>query len=328
MGGFTPTAAAVRIDFFDPKTGLATAGPEVRTLTGSVAVGVGVAALGNDLLIVGGVDSGLPLTEAWLYDSAAARLRPVGPLPIALSSPTVVALDANRALVVGGKTFLDAASKTVKRSTDVFLFERKPTGASCAAPVECRTFACSGGKCVDSCTTDDECLGDTFCDAGKCAAAHVSGTKCKRARQCASTFCVDDFCCSEARSCAPYACALVGCKTACTSNEDCSVGSACNAGKCVAGSGATCTKDLLISVGKDGTPTACQPYFCDNGTGQCRVVCSADGDCIKGYVCSSARVCTTPSPPASEGGCTIGNASGAPLALLALASFIARRRRR
>jgi len=127
---------------------------------------------------------------------------------------------------------------------------------------------------------------------------------------------------SDPRPCTPYACdatASSGCKSACTSADDCAEGFACEGGACI--QGARCSEDGVSSIAKTGEATSCLPFKCGTD-GNCLKACASSADCASGTVCdTSLKACIVSTTTADDGGgCAMGtrsSPSGA-LALFAL----------
>lgn len=317
MGALPETSSA---EVFDPKSSTWTAAAPMRVArTGFSAAGL---PSGRALVAGSTVATATPPaiethTLVELYDPVLNAWLLVGPSAVPRTGASVTSLGDGRAVLIGGGERIYGASSALAE-----IFEQRATGAACTAAAQCVGNACVDGKCADTCTNDASCTEGSYCLSGKCLAAKTNGSTCDNARQCASALCIDGGCCSESRSCAPYRCGVTGCKVSCTSNVDCAPGATCSGGNCVGGSGSTCTDDKKISVGKDGKPASCAPYLCDDGTGQCRTVCTSTADCIAGFECSSTRICEVPSKSSDDGGCAVGAAprgwSVAPLGLVLL----------
>jgi hypothetical protein len=88
----------------------------------------------------------------------------------------------------------------------------------------CAPFACAGTKCASKCTTDDDCSKGNRCDVGtgKC----VSNGACDGDHKVLG---VD----GTTTDCAPYKCGDEGCKTGCTSSDECAAPAICDGNKCV-----------------------------------------------------------------------------------------------
>jgi cysteine-rich repeat protein len=140
----------------------------------------------------------------------------------------------------------------------------RPAGSS-GAPA-CAPFVCNGTgtACPTSCSTNADCIGDYFCEAGTCTTKRDIGQACTGSLQCASGFCVDGYCCNS--SC----------------NGDCD---ACD----VPGSYGSCA---LRPAGTQGQPS-CSPYLCDGTKAVCPTTCTSEAGCIERSSCDPATsTCT------------------------------------
>lgn len=218
---------------------------------------------------------------------------------------------------------------------------KRPNGALCAAPKECRSGMCVDGVCCDSlCTAQCEacnvvglegtcaaaygaprgdrpkCPGDAAC-GGHCGGVDRKAcTYPEAARTCAPTTCRagvrTDHACDGAGACvakitpcAPFACADSSmCHARCTTETDCAPGFVCEDEQCVRPKQPpACTDDLRSLVDENGRTLPCAPYVCDLATATCKLACEAPRDCQEGWVCSSSVCTTPPAPVQDEGGC-------------------------
>ncbi|MGZ3452624.1 MAG: hypothetical protein ACXVEF_23650 [Polyangiales bacterium] len=194
---------------------------------------------------------------------------------------------------------------------------KKADGEACTRGPECATNDCVKGTCGISCTDDAKCGGSTYCDGTRCTKRLSNGTACERAPMCLTAFCIDGFCCSDNRSCAPYVCGDTGCKTSCV-DTDCAPGNVCEGGKCIPGTGASCSKDGLSSIGKDGAVTSCGAYRC-RSDGICNPSCTSSTDCAPGFVCNAGnKSCEGGAADDAGGGCQMGSRSEPSLPLIGL----------
>ncbi len=94
-----------------------------------------------------------------------------------------------------------------------------------ASTKACAPFGCTGERCSESCTTDEECANGNRCDAttGKC----VSNGTCDGD----NTVIGAD---GTKTDCAPFKCDDGGCKTTCTSSDECAAPAICDGTRCVA----------------------------------------------------------------------------------------------
>jgi hypothetical protein len=209
-------------------------------------------------------------------------------------------------------TCADGVEATAGRCTGV--------AATCpdSPPRDCGAYVCGPSTCLDRCATNDDCAGGRFCVAGVCTGLRSNGEPCRRPGECASSFCVDGFCCESrcggqceacgeaghegecvAASGAPRgdraACATDGsaCGGACDGarRDACAFPGAetgCRDGSCFLGTAtlaATCD-------GRGACPPEetqdCAPFLC--GVDACAGDCTADADCGDGSFCR-AGVC-------------------------------------
>jgi len=214
---------------------------------------------------------------------------------------------------------------------------------------------CKGGACATTCSTDDECNPDYYCDGAACQPRKPLGVLCqpsKAGRDCASNICADGVCCEQkcdspceacnvkdreggcapvgegppprdANACSPYACGVAGCRSTCTKNSHCAPAFRCSGGVCTPRGARECAPNGLGSVDTSGITTSCGSYRCGSD-GSCKSSCVGTGDCAPDFVCDlAARACRPASVPPSEGGCAAGGAGTAPRSGLALALFLA-----
>lgn len=182
----------------------------------------------------------------------------------------------------------------------------------------CEAPSCDG-------TVRDKCIGrpggDTLCQEKSCKdGVEKPEARCDGKGACAA---------AAPRSCAPYACALDGCRDKCAGNADCTAPATCDvaSGKCV--NAGRCDSDGFTGVSGDGaTRKDCRPFKCD-ADGTCKGSCSKSEDCVAPALCDAVTgKCAPPDPtPATDdsGGCAHGqggagasSALGVALALLAL----------
>lgn len=180
----------------------------------------------------------------------------------------------------------------------------------------CDPQLCSGGQCA-ACTTDAGCIPGHFCAAGTCNPKLADGQTCSGANQCASSFCVDGFCCNTQCSGLCSACSVqkkgqgndgdcgsivVGTDPddECAVGAECQTNGACNgSGACqlqVAGSpcaGTVCVAGDVFDKQCNGTgacvtgglSTSCAPYLCASGA--CTGPCTSNSDCVSGHFCDA-----------------------------------------
>ncbi len=192
-------------------------------------------------------------------------------------------------------------------------------GTSCF-PAACSAGACVGGDGGAGCTTDPDCSGSAYCDAGSCVQKHPDGDACTAARECANAHCVDGYCCNTACDGQCEACDVGGSVGTCSGVTGAPHGSRA---ACPAATGSDpCTaracdpnKSLSDCAGYAGTAVSCRAQSCSggietfgascDGSGQCPAVktkectpyvCGADAcldSCAKAGDCADGTVCDT-----------------------------------
>jgi Kelch motif/Galactose oxidase, central domain len=208
----------------------------------------------------------------------------------------------------------------------------RPGRAVCAGTTKECKGTCDGGD-TTTCKYPDNA---TTCSDAACVSGDVSqpASTCDGAGQCAP---------SVAKNCLPFACDATSgvCKAKCVTDGDCSQGAKCDSvsGLCAVTAG-QCKDSQTVEL-PNGQAESCSPYKCVSGA--CQQQCTADSDCVSGYVCS-APVCVktdggaggagaaggSPAEPGDSGGCGCRlGAAPRPLgyAWLLLALAFARRRR-
>ncbi|MFN8662884.1 MAG: hypothetical protein U0075_13395 [Thermomicrobiales bacterium] len=164
-----------------------------------------------------------------------------------------------------------------------------------AAPVSCAPYTgCAGDVCASSCTSDNDCVAGSFCNASQCVGDRANGESCGNGGQCASGFCVNDVCCDTTCDGACEACDLGGSAGTCTTVAN---GTACGGDNiCCAGSCQECCTNAQCDnpaapVCDGGTCTAC------TASSQCassEVCCG--GSCVDGICCANSD-CDDPGAP-------------------------------
>ncbi len=123
--------------------------------------------------------------------------------------------------------------------------------------------ACTRGRCLPSCTVDQQCQLGYFCSQGACEETFELGHDCGRDVQCSSGVCVAGQCCEAA------------CQGACE---------ACNEqGRC--------------APLPAGSPAACRGFVCDGVNGECPVQCDSSAQCAEGHFCTSVGLCAPQREP-------------------------------
>ncbi len=163
---------------------------------------------------------------------------------------------------------------------------KQSSGSSCMLSVQCSSDRCVDGYCCEtscsgpclscaaipgSCTSvtgaedADTCADIHTCDeAGACKLKNGQGCA-TDGTLCASSFCVDGYCCNQACG--------GGCDV-CAS----SLGASANG---------TCTIEAAGGAGQD---PGCAPYLC-GGAASCPSTCAADGDCVDASYCAADGTC-------------------------------------
>jgi hypothetical protein len=181
---------------------------------------------------------------------------------------------------------------------------------ACPVPVmaTCAPFTCSGTICSGGCSTSQPCVGETYCDGGRCYPKKGPGAACTDPGQCGGGRCVDGVCCDAICNGGCQACNLANnvghCGVVRSSDDDtCQGGVTCDAGgacrkrpgsDCVAGSECatgSCIDGKCCLLGACGT---CQA--CTGGGGTCiAVVAAPDPDSCagSGKMCDLNGACVT-----------------------------------
>jgi hypothetical protein len=196
--------------------------------------------------------------------------------------------------------------------------------STCTADTTCVAVDyCNAGQCVAklangaTCTAADECV-SAACTGGLCVGGGGSGTPCTTGDQCTTGICVDGVCCAAACSGACEACNEPGTAGHCVAVKGvprgtrtaCEMADAgiCN-GECNGTNTSVCTFPTgkacaSTCVGNSLTTATCGGGSCNSGGAgscpnnllcaddtSCKANCSADTDCIQGFVCSGGK-CT------------------------------------
>ena len=203
-----------------------------------------------------------------------------------------------------------------------------PAAGHGSCPAGDPTKPCEAPSCDG--TVRDKCIGrpggDVLCQEKSCKdGVEKPEARCDGKGTCAA---------STPRNCAPYVCALDGCRDKCTSNADCTGTTTCEiaSGKCV--NSGRCDADGYTAVSGDGiTKQDCRPFKCEaNGT--CKNTCGSSADCVAPNLCDpTTNKCAAPDAAGGatddSGGCTHGHAQGGALGALfgVIALGLLRRRR-
>ena len=198
-----------------------------------------------------------------------------------------------------------------------------------ATPQGCAPFQCAATGCLQTCSAQADCVGNTYCNTSVapavCAAKKTNGQPASQSYECTSNVVADGVCCDQTCSgCSACTVALnkqpgvldgkclavlqgeVGHGT-CTANPPCGLDGKCDGnGNCRYTAINTpcppdsCSADHLSQITMAcssthtcaGTTSGCQnSLICDQATGNCKTGCSIDGDCVAGKFCSSSGTC-------------------------------------
>jgi hypothetical protein len=157
-------------------------------------------------------------------------------------------------------------------------------GACNGTAVECAPFACASGACVATCTGDDDCADEAFCDGATCVTRWDDGTPCTEGRTCAKGWCIDGVCCATACTGQCEACDLTGLEGTCApvngdprnGRDPCPAATGsdpCTARACRGGT------DPTQCVGWAGVDVECRVASCVDGLETRRSTCDGSGHC-------------------------------------------------
>jgi len=203
----------------------------------------------------------------------------------------------------------------------------------------CAPYACGGSVCKASCASDAECTASSFCaKTSTCAPKLTNGSPCAEARECASAFCVDGFCCNvkchgqceacddgaSAGTCRAIVGAPHGARTMCAAGAAACAGrcDGINRGACSHPAGKECSArcaDNEQVVGRctasgacvEDLPALCGGYTCT--AGKCRSDCATNSDCAPKYLCQAGK-CEPAGTSCSEDGTAVLGGDGATFA--------------
>ncbi|APR78282.1 Kelch repeat:Kelch precursor [Minicystis rosea] len=198
----------------------------------------------------------------------------------------------------------------------------------------CDPAGCSGGACLTGCTTDPQCGGSAYCNAGTCAPQKALGQPATTANQCLSGAVADGVCCNVPCTGACVACTALlkggGADGVCgpikvgtdPDNEcpnqgtaSCGTNGMCDgAGACAlypsgtVCAGASCQGSKLVQASLcDGSGSCqpqgsvtCSPGVCAGGT--CQGGCVLDSDCASTAFCNAGSC--APKKPTGQGATT------------------------
>ncbi len=183
---------------------------------------------------------------------------------------------------------------------------------------DCSPFACSGGACLSTCSSDAQCAPAAYCNAPSCTPKKVTGQLCGAPNQCQSGLCIDGVCCGTTCSGTCFACSTakkgLGPDGACgpiqaglDPDNECSAqnASTCGTNGVCDGAGAcqkhpsgttcvpaSCSGTVLFKTDQcngsgtcmDGGSQQCSPFACLGGA--CLTTCSLDAQCASSAYCS------------------------------------------
>ena len=149
-------------------------------------------------------------------------------------------------------------------------------GAACAAPTDCVSGRCDGGKCSEV-PVQTRCQTAADCDAREVCVSLVEGQfcllkgeqTCRTPLDCASRFCREDGLCSDEqgrcrdnRDCRPqgFFCKTGVCRK--TDGQPCTASAECASGFCTAAAGPTCAQP---PPDRQCFPACTPPRFCLDG---------------------------------------------------------------
>jgi MYXO-CTERM domain-containing protein len=192
------------------------------------------------------------------------------------------------------------------------------SGVCKAQIAPCEPYSCAAGECKDSCATLADCAAGYYCTQGLCVAQSKLGNQCVTVDSCASSFCVDGYCCDSPCSGQCQACDVEGSLGACLATQGFPHGSRpacdeslpaepCQAHRCDGTNTQACTsfvreevtcRDATCAQGFatesatcDGAghcpppqQIACNGAVCDGD--KCRESCASNEDCAKGASCN------------------------------------------
>jgi len=138
--------------------------------------------------------------------------------------------------------------------------------AASAGSPSCAPYVCTGASnsCPSTCSGDSDCSAGNYCNASsQCVALLPNGANCSATNQCASSLCVDDYCCDNS------------CVNACDRCD-------------IFGSEGSCS---AVAQGSGGDP-ACTPFLCNGVLATCPTTCTVESDCATGNYCNGGGSCT------------------------------------
>ncbi len=176
-----------------------------------------------------------------------------------------------------------------------------------AGTESCSPYKCAGDatNCLESCTTDADCITGHYCAGSVCVPKKPNGQTCSATNECASNYCVDGYCCNSGCAGACRSCALAGSKGICTfytngsdPEIECADCKVCNgSGQCNNADEGTdpkdnCDQESPLTCGQDGVcngnggcrmwpgGTICSDQSCATSTLSATEYCDGDGSCL------------------------------------------------
>ncbi len=144
------------------------------------------------------------------------------------------------------------------------------SGTASCSPYKCGT----NNNCLNSCTTDADCVTGFYCSGQLCVAKKSNGAPCSTANECNSGYCVDGYCCNSTCTGSCRACNKAGSEGVCTFHQpssdpeaECGVCKVCDgAGACGNAAEGADPKNDCIQL----APSSCDEDGVCNGKGACR----------------------------------------------------------
>lgn len=283
LGGNGLDSLSSSSELYDPTTGAWTRGPLATASRAMASSGL----LDSGRVLVAGGTGG---ATAVLYDPTTNVLLPTTPLLGARDRGAIIPLSGGRALLVGGTVYSTLSSSE--------LYAPAANGGACTTTGECGSgfcvggvccnsactgYVCTGGTCATSCTTEAQCATGYFCSAGVCTPrkAASAGQTCGRHAECASGWCVDNYCCDSACDGQCGACDVAGSLGTCKPVTGAPHGARPACGGAGAGTvcGKSCNGTTLASCTFAGSATPCGANACTGGVETHQSLCDGAGSC-------------------------------------------------
>jgi uncharacterized protein (TIGR03382 family) len=156
--------------------------------------------------------------------------------------------------------------------------------------IDCAPAMCVNGACAAVCVNDSDCLGQSYCGAGTCAAKKITGAPAAGNNECLSAFAADGVCCASACDAGP--CDVCSVAAGAQKEGECTL---LSGPSCDDGNPCTSSETCAAGVCQGGTPVLCPAMdvchdagSCDSETGACVPVPKADGaPCDDGNPCTA-----------------------------------------